>query len=201
MAVLAWWGRQPPTPLRRLAVWSLFLLVTDLLEFVAGAATGNNLWLEYVVLPLELCFTLWILAAWQPDRRWSRRYEIAIPVIVAVVAVLLLAVDPAAQFYLWIGPVLSLVAVLATMLTLIPRSLLSRTTLTNQDWFWVCLGLALFWACFAPVPPFMQAFLGTRTEWVVGFLLTRAWLTVAAFLLITWGVFCQRLPVRLPGRS
>jgi hypothetical protein len=89
----------------------------------------------------------------------------------------------------------------AVLHTLVYGAVRSRRLLTEQDWFWICFGLAVFWASYIPVAPFAIALIGSHVDWVRRAYIARAVLMMCAFLLITWGILCQRAAVRLPGRS
>jgi len=194
-AVLAG-GRRPPVPHLRLALWSTLLVLSDSIGVVVGMLQGNNLWISYLVMPLEACGTFWILEAWQPDERMRRVYRRAIPVTAVLSVLLLVVTNRAVAFEQWIAPALAIVSLVAVVHTLVHRSLRCEQLLTSQDWFWICLGLALFWLMYAPMPPFADALLRSNIEWVRVAYLARAWAIIAAFVLMFWGMLCPRVLAR-----
>jgi hypothetical protein len=200
-AVLVVRGRHPPTPYRRLVVFCLALLITDILSIALGRAVGNNRWLAYGTEPMEVALTLWLLEAWQPNAFLRLAYSVTIVLMGATVAGTLMLTDPQVTFGQWISPFLALLALAATLHTLVHRVLLSRLLLTNQDWFWVCLGLALFWLTFVPFDPFLRAFMPERVDWARAAYYFRFSAMSVSFLLMSWGIVCQRRLVLSPGRS
>lgn len=182
------WGRRLPAPYGRLVLFCLALLVSGLVEHLLARQGVTNLWVSYFALPLDVSLMLWMLAEWQ-DRPLARRvYRLAIPVVLAGTGVMLVATDPRMTFDVWTWPGLTLVALIAVAHTLVTRTLDSRAPLTEQGWFWVCLGLALFWISSVPLPAFAQAVIVQRQEWVVRAYVVRAWILIGAFAVICWGV-------------
>lgn len=201
VAALAVWGRRLPAPYPWVLSWCAFMALADSLDLAVAYLHGSNLWLSYFTLPTEVGLSLWFLALWQPNEFMRLVYQLAIPAMLVVTMVALLLADTATAFDLWVSPFLSLLALTAALATLVFRSITSLRQLTEQDWFWVCLGLAIFWIGFVAVPPFHRAFIETHREWVVWAYIVRAWTVVGAFLLMTWGVLCPRLLQGSPGRS
>lgn len=201
VAAFAVRGRHQPVPYPRLVFWCGVLVVTDVLALVVAKAFGNNLWMVYVTLPVEVGLVLWLLSEWQPNELLRLTYLTAIPVMVTVVASLLVLTDPGRTFYRWVSPFLALLALAAALHTLVNRTLLSRGPLAQQDWFWICLGMALFWLGYVSVPVFADTFLATHEDWVWWAYVSRAYTDIAAFILMSWGIWCQRVPARSLGSS
>lgn len=195
VAAFAVWGRHQPAPYPRLILWCLLMLGADVLD-LAVRSLGPNAFTSYIMLPLEVGATLWVLAAWQPTAFLRLVYMMAIAVAGTIVAILLILVDPVKNFDLWIGPSLALLALVGVLHTLVHRALISGGLLTEQGWFWVCLGIGLFWLCFISVPPFYAAYIHTDMRMIVRVLIVRAWVVMACFLFITWGIVCQKRQAR-----
>jgi hypothetical protein len=194
-------GRHQPVPYPRLVFWCGILLVTDVLGLVVAEALGNNLWMVYVTLPVEVGLVLWLLSEWQSTELLRLTYSLAIPVMGTVVVSLLMLTDPAKTFYRYVSPFLALLGLAAALHTLVHRTLLSRGPLIRQDWFWICLGMALFWLGYVSVPVFADTFLVAHVDWVRWAYISRAYTDIVAFLLMSWGVVCQRVPARSFGSS
>lgn len=201
VAALVVWGRQLPAPYRRVVLLCGFLLAADAVDLVVGAIEGNNLYTSFVTLPVEVALSLWLLAVFQPSDGLRFTYGVAIPVLLAGTALALAATVPAVSFDLWISPSLCLLILVAVLHTLVHRSLLSRRPLVTEDWFWICLGLAVHWGGLVAVPAFHRAYIDSQVEWVRVAYLAKAWTNIGAFLIIGWGVVCQRIPMRSFGHS
>jgi len=186
-------SRQLRPPHRRLATWCALLVLLDVADLLIGASTGNNLWTGYVTLPLEIGITLWILSSWH-SARWARAYLLAGPLIAAAVAVVLLVSDPLRTFDVWVSPILALVALAAALHTLVTRALLSNDALVRLDWFWISLGMAIFWVVQISSPVFAFAFMQSHPDWVELILLCRAGLMILGFLSMSGGILCLRTP-------
>ncbi|MFI4978486.1 MAG: hypothetical protein ACHQC8_07430 [Solirubrobacterales bacterium] len=201
VAAFAVRGRHKPVPYPRVVVWCLILIGTDMLALVLAKLLGNNLWLSYVTRPIEVFLTLWVLSLWQPTEYLRLAYSLAIPVVGALVVSVLMLTDPTVTFSRWMAPPLALLALAASLHTLVHRTLLSRAPLARQDWFWICLGMSLFWLGYVSVPVFADAFLATHEDWVWWAYVSRAYTDIAAFILMSWGIWCQRVPARSFGSS
>ena len=196
LAAMVAGGRRPPASHLRVATWCTLMVLSEVMNVVAGIVTGSSLWVGYFIMPIEVCMTFWILTLWQPNEPLRRLYRITISVVAVLSGILLLVTDHVVAFERWIAPALALVSLAAVVHTLIHNSLRSLQLLTSQDWFWICLGMALFWLMFAPLPPFADALLASNLEWVRMAYLARAWTIIAAFALISWGILCPRVLTR-----
>ncbi len=201
VATLAVRGRHPPAAYRRLAIWCCVLLLSDVLSDVVAALYGYNLWINYFSEPIESAITLWILMSWQVSDAWVWTYRLGMPILLALVAALLLLTDPTYSFANWIGPGIAIITLAGSLQTLIQRTLLSREILTTQDWFWVCLGITVFWACYVPVAPFAMAMIASHQDWVRMAYLVRAVVMMGSFFVMTWGVLCIQPQIPSPGLS
>ncbi len=201
VAALAVWGRRLPAPYRRVVLLCGFLLAADALDLIIAAMEGNNLYTSFVTLPVEVALSLWLLAVFQPSSPLRFAYGVAIPALLGGTAIALAATEPAASFDLWVSPSLCLLILAAVLHTLVHRSLLSRRPLVSEDWFWICLGLAIHWGGLVAVPAFHRAYIGSHVEWVRVAYLAKAWTNIGAFIIIGWGVVCQQNPMRSSGPS
>jgi hypothetical protein len=201
VAALTVQDRPRPVLYHRAIVWLCVLMLTDESAMVVGKLAGNNLWLGYLTLPVEVALFLWMSSVLQPTEYLRTAYSLAIPVIGTIVVALMTLTDPAQTFDRFIAPALALVALTASLQTLVLRSLESRTPLTQQDWFWLCLGLSLFWLSFVSITIFHQTFIGAHSEWVVTALIARSWVDIAAYLLMAWGLLQPWLQARSFGSS
>jgi hypothetical protein len=200
-AVVATRGRHPPAPYRQLAFLCLAFLLSDVAMLIVHAIWRYNLWVTWFTQPLEVALTLWLLSYWQPVIRLSRIYRNVIPVAAAATAILLVVTDPSVTFDEYIGPLLSLVALVGSLHTLVHRSLRSRGLLPSQDWFWICAGLSLFWLLYVPVDAFVEATFGRDEALAALVHIIRTGLMPVPFLLMTWGVLCRRFQPASSGLS
>lgn len=189
-------GRRMPAPYLRIALWCVLLVLFDLADVFIGKGGSNNHWTGYYTVPIEIGMTLWILAAWQPDGPWRRAYIFGIAATGAAIGAALLLTDPQQTFDVWVTPLAALFAFGAVLHTLVVRSLQSREALVRLDWFWICIGLAVFWIVQISTPALMTAFIEKHRDVVVTVLLTRSAIMIAGFVCVAWGIVCRPLPSR-----
>jgi hypothetical protein len=200
-AALTVQDRPRPVLYQRAIVWFSILMLTDEMAIVVGKIAGNNLWLGYLTLPIEVALFLWMLSVLQPTEYLRTAYSLSIAVIGTVVIAVMILTDPSKTFDRFVAPGLSLVALSASLHTLVLRSLESRVPLPQQDWFWFCLGVSLFWLSFVSITIFHQSFINTHVDWVITALIARAWVDIAAYMLMAWGLLQPWLRARSFGSS
>lgn len=200
LAVAAGGRKDPPVPHRRLAMWATVLVLTGLLDVIVAVALGHNRFTSLFVLPIEVALSVWVLEAFHPSTVVRRGYAaLAIPIVLISVAVLLFP-QPMVAFQLWGAALLALVAVAASLHTLVYLTLHSRVQVFMQDWFWVSLGMTLFWIGFVPVPAFVQVYLADNEAWAKIAIYTRLSMVLVSLVLVSWGVVCPWIIRRYSGR-
>ena len=189
-------GRPTPAPYLRIGLWCCLLLLSDATDLYITSRHISNLWTGYYTVPMEVGMTLWILSAWQPEGAPRRAYILGIAATGAAIGSTLLLTDPQQTFDVWVSPLAALVAFSAVLHTLVTRTLRSREALVHLDWFWICLGMAVFWVVQISTPALMTAFMDTHRELVIRVLLVRSAIAIAGYVCIAWGVVCLQVPPR-----
>lgn len=190
----AWLRRWPRGARAWILLWCAFLLAMDLVGAWLGYHGKNNLWLYYILTPVNVPIVLWALSHWQPTELWRLTYRVAIVPFLLVWGTLSWTFEDTSAFSQAAEPMAKLVALAAAAATLVVRSYGGRGDLRRQDWFWISGGMSLYFGVSAAISPLGAALVSARPD-----LLALAWqiktaLGIAAFLLITRGVLCQ--PVR-----
>lgn len=194
-------GRPLSAPARWVLVWCGLLLLGDAVSLATALQRIENLWILYGFVPLESAVALWALSSWQPHALLRLSYRLAIPALLAATAVPLLLLPPQQTFDQIVAPLHALVLLVASLHTLLHRSILAEGSLARETWFWTGLGLCLYFGSDVAVRPFAQALLATNPDWVRGVYFARAWTHILAFVLITVGILCPLFPRRSGGRS
>ena len=187
-------GRTLPEARRWIVVWAVVLLVYDGTSLWLGAVNSTgNLWIGYISGPLEVGAALMALSLWQytPLSRIAFRY--AIPVFAVAWVALVVLVEDTSTFSLTTGPLKSLLLLSASVGTLLVCVLRHEGGLLRQDWFWVCLGLALRYGSNTALDPIARV-LGQDFSALDTLYQSKAWLDVVASLVIARGILCPIPP-------
>ena len=70
---------------------------------------------------------------------------------------------------------------------------------TRQDWFWVTLGVSLYFGLRVALPPFAAMLITSHQELVRLAYLLQAWADIVVFLLIARGIWCPLPQARSGG--
>ncbi|MEW5916603.1 MAG: hypothetical protein AB1762_09365, partial [Gemmatimonadota bacterium] len=88
------------------------------------------------------------------------------------------------------GPLLQLALLAASVYTLVSRSVASSDRLTREDWFWITLGLSLYFALGVTLGPTAMVLLQDNVPLLKQVLLFKARADILAFILMTVGMLC-----------
>ena len=201
VAVMSIRGRRPPAPYRLLALLSLFFVLSDVIGIIVSMLVGTNAAVPYFTLPIEAATTLWLLSYWQVSGRMQHALRLLTSLVLVISALLILFADPVRNFVRWIGPSISLATLVLVLETGISRAYATIARLDEQDWFWICGGLALFWLAYVPVDAFATSFLRTHLTWAVAAYLARAALLPISCSMMAFGVWRSRPRSRPPMSS
>lgn len=188
-AVVPRW-RQAPEVRRWVAAWCLVFFLSDVLQLAVSRLRYTNLWLFMFINPIEDGLILWILSYWQvtPVARLAMR--MAIPLVIVTYLVIAIATGEHRTYQAFAGPFRALVVLSATLFTLISRIAARPEGAPNRDWFWVTLGVALYYGLHVATEPIVSA-LGTTDRMVmIRIFSVKAIFDVVAFILIWRGMRC-----------
>lgn len=173
-----------------MTAWCLLLLGLDLLAWDLGAHGTRNLWIAYVLTPVSGALALWALSTWQTAELTRITMRLAIPLLLAASLALQLAVEHPTDFSRATQPMASLLCLIAAAYTLLALSLRANRGLTNQDWFWVSAGMALYFGVTGMIGPLSALLVAESPRLLLAAFEARAGLEVVAFLLISVGMTC-----------
>jgi len=201
IAALTRWGRPVPVPARWVLAWCGLLVVTDAISLAVNVAHRQNLWLQYGAVPLGSALVLWALSQWQLNEVLRLAYRLAIVVLVVATIAALLVLRPEPMFEQVVEPFHALVLLAASLNTLLHRAVRTTGSIAGEHWFWIALGLSLYFAASVSIGPFAVALLASNVDWVRQAYIARAWTGVLAFVLITTGIVCPLFRRESGGRS
>lgn len=166
-------------------------LLSNLVALVSIRFLGNNHVFSYITSPATLTLFMLGVASWQATARETRIVRWLIPVVLVLWALLVMFVEDVTGFDLVTGSLYSLTVLLLSLWTLLRRSAqLEATSLLECDWFWVCIGLAIYGASTALASQVAAVLVAReridlyRIVWQM-----RAALSTLSFLLISWGIY------------
>ena len=201
VAALTTRGRPQPAPVRWMLLWCVLLLISDALFLFAAFTVGQNLALLPVLVPASSAAALWALSGWQPNDFLRLTYRLTIVALLVATAVLLFTLRPGPLFDQFLAPLHNLVVLAAALHTLVHRTLIEESPITREDWFWITLGMSLYFAASVAVRPFAQATVATHPDWVRAAYEVRAGITTLAFTLVAWGIAWPTYRRRFGGQS
>ena len=176
-------------------VWALLLVLGNALALLLASRGVNNHWLIYLSTPLIGVAVIAALNGWQVRAVGRLVLRILLPLYLVAWTVIVFAVEDINTFSLLAGPFSSFVLLIAVSATFVARSVHSLEPLTRQDWFWVCLGMIIFYGVETGFPPVALLLGRSRPDLLVTAAQVRAASTIAAMITVSWGLLC---PTTLP---
>jgi len=195
-------GRVTTPPRRWMAVWCLLVFTNGAISLALGLQQINNLWVGYAFMPVTGAVALWALSHWHAPGTGRLALRVAVPIFVAVSAVLTVRLEDAHAFSLVAAPFHGLVLLLAALWTFLHRSVSETAPLTTRDWFWTVAGFMLYAGTTTAQEPVAWYLLATeRVDLVVLVFDAKAASDIVAFVAITWGLLCPEPPTSSGGSS
>ncbi|HEY7566088.1 MAG TPA: hypothetical protein VH762_00845 [Gemmatimonadaceae bacterium] len=182
-------GNLPPAR-RWFMLWCLLSFIADGVQFIFGQVVGNNLWLRMIIAPVQVAVAFWALSLWQLDAKPRRVMRQAIFFLIPATIVIAMLWEGPVSFGDKSGPMLQLALLAGCVYTLVSRSVASTVRLAREDWFWITLGLSLYFALGVALGPVAMALLQGNTEFLKQVLLFKARADILAFVLMTIGMLC-----------
>jgi len=189
IAALRFAGRLPAVRWWFLA-WCLLSFLADGAQLLSAHIAGSNLWLRLVTHPLRAALLFWTLSLWQLEPKPQRMMRQAIVIFIPVTLAVALLWEGAASFGDKSGPILQLGLLAGCVYTLVSRSVAATERLAREDWFWITLGLSLYFALNVALAPTAMALLRDNVPLLKQVLLFKARADILAFILMTVGMLC-----------
>lgn len=171
-------------------LWCALSFAADAVQLMFSQFVGQNLWLRLIVAPLQFAVAFWVLSLWQTDAKPRAVLRQAIVILIPATLALALLWEGLESFGDKSGPVLQLALLAACVYTLVSRSVASSGRLAREDWFWITLGLSLYFALGVALGPVAMALLQGNTDFLKQVLLFKARADILAFVLMTVGMLC-----------
>ncbi len=190
---------RPRGPRAWILVWLGLLLIADWIALYLAIRHANNRWVSYVFTPLQALAVLWAMMLWQrgPVARLAIRNSIPLVLLVVLGMNLFENVDSFSRFT---EPLLSMVTLFVALYTLTVLSSEATEPLMRQDWFWICIGVAMAYGATATLTPLAFAFVDSHPEVVRRAYQVRLVVHVLAMSALSIGILCPTSP-RFSGTS
>jgi hypothetical protein len=193
-------GRRLPRERLWTVAWCAALILGDSLQlWMRGSNGTNNLWLRAAGAPIQNAIMLWTLSLWQRHAVSKLAFRIAIPLFLVTLVALIPTVGETTTFDTVTGPFQALLLLASALYTLVRNAASDPERVTRQDWFWVTLGVSLYFGLRVALPPFAAFLMSSHVELVRLAYFVQAWADIATFLLIARGIWCPLPQTRSGG--
>jgi hypothetical protein len=192
-------GRRLPAARLWTVAWCVALLLGDGMQLWLRGSTGaNNLWLLAATAPIQNAIMIWTLSLWQRHAVSRLAFRIAIPIFLLTLVALIPTVGDTGTFDTVTGPFQALLLLAGALYTLVGNAASDPAGVTRYDWFWVTLGVSLYFGMRVALPPFAAVLMSSHQELVRLAYFVQAWSDIAVFLAIARGIWCP-LPLARSG--
>lgn len=168
--------------------------VTDAAMFVLGRLGHNNLWLTHLVIPIQTMLIVLAFAAWQVDQRVGKWLRRGAPFVLIFWIPAIAGWESTTNFSTVSSSIQATLCLAVAAFTVVRRSFDDHLTIRNQSWFWVGLGVMLYFATFALLEPLGHYLLRLSPVTVVAVFTVRSAFQLLANLLYYQGMRCPLSP-------
>jgi hypothetical protein len=190
-----WGGWRTSASRTAIWVWALLLLMANSVALLLALRGVNNHWLGYLSTPLNGVAVIAALIGWQSGEMGRLVLRILLPLDLLGWTVIVFAVEDTRTFSLVAGPFSAFVLLTAVSATFVTRSMHAVDPLTRLDWFWISIGLLIFYGIETGYPPVALLLGRSRPDLLLAALQARSAVIIAAMLTVSWGLLC---PTTLP---
>ena len=184
------YGGSLPAGRRWFMLWCALSFVADGVQFYFGQFVGENLWLRLIIAPAQFAVAFWALSLWQVESKPRKVMRQAILYLVPATLAIALLWEGPDSFGDKSGPVLQLALLAACVYTLVSRSVASSDRLAREDWFWITMGLSLYFALGVALLPVASALQSADQAFLVQVFVFKARADILAFILMAIGMLC-----------
>lgn len=133
---------------------------------------------------------LWALSHWQTRPLIRIAYRVAIPIVILIYIVIAIAAGEQSGFQSFAGPFRSLVVLAAALFTLLSRSTEEAEGVWSKDWFWVTIGVSLYYGLIVAAEPVVALLVPHNVSAALAVFTVKAIGDIIAFILIWRGMRC-----------
>jgi hypothetical protein len=182
-------------------VWAFLLASANTIALILALRGRNNHWLTYLTTLLEGLAILLALIGWQVHRAGRLVLWVLLPIYLVTWTFIVFSVESLSTYSPFAGPFSSLLLLIALSATFVSRTMRSLEPLTRQDWFWVCLGLLIFYGVEAGYPPVALRLGASRPDLLLAASQARSAIMIVAMITVSWGLLCPTTRPQSGGSS
>ena len=147
----------------KVALLCLVWFAIDVVATVQGSLThGSNLWVAYLLDPVQAIIVFWLLDGWQLSWMSRLALRLLLPIYLVAVAALTLLFESSDHFGLLTTTLTSSMLLGVVGYTMITRIRAHPSKLLDQEWVWICCGLALNFGLEAGFTPLLRRLMSQK---------------------------------------
>ncbi len=173
-----------------IVAWCVALMAIQNLALYFALNHQNNLWVSPVTTPVTTVLILWALSCMQVSDTGRLAVRLALAGALVLYAVLMLLFESTSTFSRAAEPTIYLLCLVVAAATLVLRSHGTRESLLGQGWFWLCAGIALYFASWSALGPLSALLVDRSPELLSLAYQVHSVIEVCAMAAIAWGMTC-----------
>ena len=190
------------SPLKLIVLYSAATLAEALLLTYLSNVDRVNLWLVHAYTPFEATVLLLAMSRWQVRELARTTVMLSIPTFLVLWAALSLTAESLAEFPQYVKSVEAILLVAVAAFTLVTRSRNLVVPIGRQPWFWVTVGVMIYFAFLAILNPMSNALLRRDANvLLMGVYQVNAALIIVHNILFVWAIRCQQQQANSGGSS
>jgi len=186
--------------LRLIVIYSAAALAEGLVMWYLSEQNRPSLWLIHVFGPFEATILLYALSRWQLRELARLTIVFCIPAFLLLWGGLTITTESLEKFPQYVKTVESFLLVAVSAYTLVSRSRSLVEPLAQQDWFWVCVGLMIYFSMLAVLNPVANLLLEQDSmALLMAVFEVNAALIIVHNILFAWAIRCQQQQMNSGG--
>ena len=184
-----------------LLAWCALGLAADLLSiWMSAIFHRENIWVRYLLSPVQAAITLWALSCLQVGARTRITLRFGVAAMLIAGFTLTATLEDTASFSRIAEPITFLLLLAAIASTLVALGARESGDLFQRDWFWFTSGLALYFGSLAAIGPVSSLLQHSLRYFLLAYQ-ARGCLQIVAMAAIAWGMVLPPAPARATSEA
>lgn len=186
--------------LRLIVIYCAAAFVEGVVMWYLSETNQTSLWMIHLFGPFEATILLYALSRWQIRELARLTVLLCIPAFLLLWGGLTVTTESLEKFPQYVKTVESILLVAVSAYTLVSRSRSLLEPLAQQDWFWVCVGLMIYFSMLAVLNPVANLLLEQNSMvMLMAVFEVNAALIIVHNVLFAWAIRCQQQQVNSGG--